>query len=218
MFRILSFLSVLFLLISCDITYDGETRLVTKARFVDSNNNPIANMPVGIDVGTSSYGGGDNVTDASTNANGEATMVLLKPTNSTYISYIINNYSDTYHLNEILFTQNNFVNYVLNLNTIILYKHSELVDLETIFTKTSTTHKELKNIKLEGSISYSVIDLVNGNNINDYYTPDKYKVLKNQTMVLKYTIIDYSTTPSTITNHTENVVIVNDSVIYTVIY
>lgn len=103
----------------------------------------------------------------------------------------------------------------MDLNKITLYKNESITTLKLILNNTSQ-NKRLKDIQIEGQQPNSYIDLNPVQNDSDYLET-YYTVLKNQTIVLKYTIIDYSNSP-TPTTHSISIPINNDAVTYTITY
>ena len=82
------FTSLLFLFISCGIEYDGETKLVIKGKILLENNLPLTNHEVKLFVRQEASGipfiffipsETNFIGRATTNANGEYTMVIPKP-------------------------------------------------------------------------------------------------------------------------------------------
>jgi hypothetical protein len=135
---------------------------------------------------------------------------------SISINNLINQTSE-FQAKEIIAKKNNFENYKLDLNKITLYKNESINTLKLILNKTST-NKQLKDIKIEGIQTSNYIDLnPNPEQTNPDYLDTNYNVIKNQIIVLKYTIIDHSNS-ATPTVHSISIPIVSDAVTYTITY
>lgn len=216
---------IVFVLIlsSCGIEYDGETKLVIKGKVVDSNNNPIINNEVNLYI--LSYGfekqytenEGHNIGKSITNSNGEYTIVIPKPTNN-YSEIIVETNSNDNEFNQKRFRNiqiSNFINYELNLPTTILYNKMDLTTLN-IIPNNVNPNNELKNIELLGIIP-NENEFINLLENNGFYNDFVRLVKKNQTIILRYTVVNLTTnTTSTID---ENIVIDNSNQIdYTLNY
>jgi len=211
---------ILFLVTSCEIQYDGETKIVVTGKLIDENGNPISNKDIQIDVLDGPgliLPSSDLISFGKSDQNGNFTLIFPAPREGNRISISINdiiNQFDEYQTKEIIAKRNNFENYKLDLDNIILYKNKSITTLKLILNKTST-NKSVNDIKIEGKQPNSYIDL-NPLQDNINYIQQSYNVLKNQTIVVKYTIIDYSNNSSTV--QSISIPIANDAVIYTITY
>ena len=133
---------------------------------------------------------------------------------SVSINNLINQTSE-FQAKEIIAKKINFENYKLDLDKITLYKRESITTLKLILNQTST-NKQLKDIEIEGKQANSYIDLNPLQNNSDYLNT-YYSVVKNQTILLKYTIIDHSNV-ATPTAHSISIPIINDAVTYTITY
>lgn len=219
---------IVFVLIlsSCGIEYDGETKIVVKGKVVDENNNPIINKEVNLYV--SRYEAAipfvfylpyeqNNIGKAVTNNNGEYTMVIPKPANN-YSEIIVETNSTDNNLNQKQFRNiqvENFINYELNLPTSILYNKLDLATLN-IIPNNVNPNNELKKIELIGFVP-NEIEYLNFPESYSFTSQLERLVKKNQTVILKYTVLNLTTNTTSIID--ENIVIDNSNQIdYTLNY
>jgi hypothetical protein len=218
--KITLLICILFLVTSCEIQYDGETKIAVTGKLIDENGNPIAKKDIQIDVLDGPgliLPGSDLISFGKSDQNGNFTLIFPAPIEGNRISISINdiiNQFDEYQSKNIIAKKINFENYKLNLDKITLYRKESITTLQLIPNKTST-NKQISNIKIEGKQPNSYIDLNPMQDNTNYFQPN-YNVLKNQTIIVKYTIIDYSTNSSTV--QSISIPIVNDAVIYTITY
>jgi hypothetical protein len=219
--RITLIFCLLFLVTSCEIQYDGETKIVVTGKLVDPNGKPISNKDIQIDV----LDGPGLITPSSdlisfgkSDQNGNFTLIFPAPKDGNRISISINdiiNQFDEFQSKTYIATKNNFENYKLDLDKITLYNQESITTLRLILNQTST-NKQLKDIKIEGKQPNSYVSLDPLQNNPDYLV-NFYGVIKNQTIILKYTIVDYSNS-ATPTTHSISIPIVNDAVTHTITY
>ena len=211
---------ILFTLIlsSCGIEYDGETKIVVKGKVVDDNNNPIINKEVNLYVSKNEiyfpfffYAPSEenNIGKTTTNNNGEYTMVIPKP-RENYSEIIVETNSAVNNLNQKQYRNiqiGNFINYELNLPTSILYNKNDLATLNIIPNQINQNN-ELKNIELIGLVPNEVEYF---NLPEDYYFYDELErlVKKNQTIILRYTVMNHNTNTTSVID--ENIVIDNSN-------
>jgi len=210
----------LFFLTSCEIQYDGETKIVVTGKIVDENDIPLSEKDIEIAIS----GGGfispssDLISFGKSDQKGNFTLIFPAPKNGDQIfisvNDIINQFSE-FQSKTYIATKNNFENYKLDLNEITLYKNESITTLKLILNKTSP-NKQVTDIQIEGKLPNSFIEL-NPLQNNSYYLVTNYSVIKNQNILLKYTIIDYSNSASPI-KHLISIPIVNDAVTYTITY
>ncbi|MBF4471277.1 carboxypeptidase-like regulatory domain-containing protein [Flavobacterium sp. HJJ] len=219
--QILLFFCLFIFLTSCEIQYDGETKIVVTGKIVDENGIPIPEKKIDITIyGDGTYAPSDLVSYGNTDQNGSFTLIFPAPKGDYNFSIAINNLineSSEFQSKEFFAKRNNFENYKLDLNKITLYKTKSITYLKLILNNTSK-NKQIKDIQIEGKQTDSYIDLnPEPNNPNYYYPNTNFTVIKNQNIILKYTIIDYSnsavTTPYSIT-----IPVNNDAVTYTITY
>lgn len=218
--KILFFCFLLYL-ISCEIQYDGETKIVLIGKLIDENENPLPDKDIEVTIygGSTILSSSDLISYGKSNQDGSFTLIFPAPKNDNEISISINNLinqTNEFQEKEFRAKKNNFENYKLDLNKITLYKKESVTNLKLILNTTST-NKRLENIKIEGKLPNFYINL---NPLSDSsgYLETFYNVIKNQNITLKYTIIDYSN--STIVSKEETVIIpINDTpVIYNLSY
>lgn len=219
--RITLIICILFSLTSCEIQYDGETKIAVTGKIIDQNGNPIPNKNVDITIYSDDmYTPSDLISFGQSDQNGNFTLIFPAPKGEYDFSISINNLvnqTSEFQAKEISAKKNNFENYKLDLNDITLYKKESITTLKLILNKTST-NKQLTDIKIEGKQTSNYIDLnPNPLQTSPNYMDTFYYVLKNQTIVLKYTIIDYSNA-ATPTQHSISIPIVNDAVTYPITY
>ena len=218
--RITIIICILFSLTSCEIQYDGETKIAVTGKIIDQNGNPIPNKNVDITIYSEDmYTPSDLISFGKSDQNGNFTLIFPAPKVDYKFSISINQINQTseFQSKEIIAKKTNFENYKLDLNNITLYKNESITTLKLILNKTST-NKQLTDIKIEGEQTDNYIDLnPNTEQNNPDYLDTYYNVIKNQTIVLKYTTIDHSNSSSP-TVHSVSIPIVNDAVTYTITY
>lgn len=219
--RITLIIFILFSLTSCEIQYDGETKIAVTGKIIDENGDPIPEKDIEITIYSDyMYTPSDLISYGKTDQNGNFTLVFPAPKGELEFLISINkliNQTSELQSKEIIAKKANFENYKLDLNNITLYKNESITTLKLILNKTST-NKRLIDIKIEGKQTSNYIDLnPNPLQTSPNYMDTFYYVLKNQTIVLKYTIIDYSNNGATTTNSV-SIPISNDSVNFTITY
>lgn len=211
---------LLYFLTSCEIQYDGETKIVVTGKIVDENGSPIPEKNIDITIfSDGTYTPSDLISFGESDQNGDFTLVFPNPKGEGHhISISINNQinrTDVFQSKAINAMKINFKNYKLDLNKITLYKRESITDLKLILNKTSS-NKGLTDIQIEGKQTNSNIDL-NLETEDPYYFNTNYSVIKNQNIILKYTIIDYSNSTAP-TTYSIPIQINNDAVTYTITY
>lgn len=212
---------ILFWATSCEIQYDGETKMVVTGKLIDENGNSLPEKDIKITV----EGGGfllspadDLISYGKSDQNGNFTFIFPAPKNGNRIYISINdiiNQPNEFQSKTYVATENNFENYKLDLDKITIYKKESITTLRLVLNQTST-NKQLKDIKIEGKQPNTSVYFNPLPNNSDYLV-NFYDVIKNQTVVLKYTIIDYSNS-ATPTNYSISIPIANDAATYTITY
>lgn len=228
--KILLLLLTLFTLYSCDIQYDGETRIVVQGQLVDKDKNPISNKRVQINTYSGEgYGSSsDLISYGDTDAEGKFTLIFPAPksdevdivtsiNDSQYIDYSSSqNPVSDYQSKAIRASNRNFINYKLEFNQIVLYKNDEITQLEIALNRISNT-KQITEIHVEGNLAENIIDLTG--KIENDYIKTLFDVAKNQNLKISYTIRDYSNPANITSTKQEAVVTINsEKVIHTITY
>jgi hypothetical protein len=222
-------LLLLLCLFSCTKEYDGQTKIVIKGKIVNSNNNPVTNKEVkfygpifnqeSVVIFTPEYLATTVVGQAITNSNGEYVIVVPDPANN-YSDIIIETNADNNSLNKKQFRnimRENFKNYELNLPVSVLYQKAELAQLSIMLNKVNTNN-ELKKIDFIGVLVSEVEDInVKESEVGFNLFDLERIVKKNQTIVLRYTVLDKVANTTSIAE--QNIEIGNlDNVKYTLNY
>ena len=142
--KITLLICILFLVTSCEIQYDGETKIVVTGKLIDENGNPISNKNIDITIYSDDpYTPSDLISFGKSNQNGNFTLIFPAPTIDYKFSISINNQinqTSEFQTKEIIAKRNNFENYKLDLDNIILYKKESITTLKLILNKTSTNN------------------------------------------------------------------------------
>jgi hypothetical protein len=227
--KILIIYCILFMFTSCDIPYNGETKLVVTGKLVDKNGVPIPenNIEIFINSLSGMYQNSDLISYGKTDVNGNFTYIFPAPGTDNEIEISINNFildygtqikTNEFQSKQIIALKKNFQNYKLDLNNITLYRNDDITKLQIIINP-STEKKYLLSLDIEGTV---VADYSNLNPIvNPNYTPPvvtNYSVLKNQTLILKYKVIDYSSGISITSENSISIPVTNQEIIYKLTY
>lgn len=208
------FIVFILILFSCEIEYDGGTKIVVKGKIVDNNNNPIVNKEVNLYISRDDayipflyYSPSETnyIGKTITNSNGEYTIVIPKPTKN-FTEIIVETNSNSNNLNRKQFRNiqnSNFINFELILPNSILFNKSDLANL-SIEPNNVNPENELKKIELIGVLP-NEIEYLNSLENEEYFFNFNRLVKKNQTIVLRYTVFNYSTNSTTIQD--ENIII-----------
>ncbi|MFD1605747.1 hypothetical protein ACFSJW_04025 [Flavobacterium artemisiae] len=229
--KTLLLLLTLFTIYSCDIQYDGETRIVVQGQVVDKDNNPIADKRIEINTHSSSdYVGSDLISFTNTDSEGKFTLIFPSPKsdeidivttiNGSYeIDYQnIQTPTSGYQSKSIRATKRNFANYKLDFNKIVLYKSEEITELEVALNQTSN-NKQITDIHIEGNSAENFIDLKKEDENKNQYLKTLFDVAKNQNLKLSYSIRDFSNPANVVISQHEAIVTINsEKVIHTITY
>lgn len=212
---------ILFFITSCEIQYDAETKIVVTGKIVDENDNPLSNQDIYVTIVGEGFlqPNSDIISYGKSDQNGNYTLIFPAPKGDYPISISINEYyqnNSVYEDKTILATIENFKNYKLNLNKIKLYKKESITTLQ-LFLNTTSTNRQVTDIKIEGKQTNNFIDLNSAqNNSNNF--ENFFYITKNQTVNLKYTTADFSSGVAILTNHSVLIPILSDAVTYTITY
>jgi outer membrane lipopolysaccharide assembly protein LptE/RlpB len=218
--RILLLLFTIVPLSSCEIQYDGETRIVAEGQVVDRNNNPIPDQKIEITTNAEgTYGSTDLISFTTTNQDGRFSLVFPSPKGQdiSIETFINSDQRNKFQSKIIKGLKKNFINYKLNLNQIVLYEINDFTELELVLNKTSP-NKQISSIKIDGIQPDYLVDLNADKNENQF--PGKqFNVLKNQTINLSYTLSDFSDPGKVVTtNHTSVITINSEKVVHSITY
>jgi hypothetical protein len=185
--------------LSCEIQYDGNTKLVIKGSVVNENNLPLANKEVNLYVSRESssfpfvfYVPSETnyIGKTTTDANGKYVIVIPQPENFTEI--VVETNDENNQLNGKQFRNinlSNFTNYQIELPNSKLYLKSTLTNLNVTLNNVNT-NIELLKLEYIGNIP-NEIEYINPleNNYSNLVT--NLTVIKNQTVTVKYTVFNY---------------------------
>ncbi len=207
--------------------YDGETKLITKGRIVDENNQPIPNISVSIvNIIYSNPGaiiippfpGDYNVISSNkTDSNGEFLMVSPASTNENENSILIDQ-SNTFQakmFDKIL--RKDFTDYKLDIGTVKLFKTLNIVDLNVTLNLVNFQNR-ITRLKIIGNDASKVVSYNPFlNSENQFYT-DYFvgQVAKNQTVLLEYDVLNLNSNLSVTLQ--QSIQINEDNVNYTLDY
>ena len=212
---------LVFILSSCtsEIQYLGTEKVVIKGKLITENNNPIPNHKISVNI-IKYAGSGWFASDyennliafGNTDSNGNYTFVFPKPSNFDDIEISTNEEDIIYNSQKISqFNLDNFTNFQFDAPTMKIFDKQNLTKLKiTLNQQISST--ALKKIEYIGQVAEENIR-INITPETEYYQNiqlDKM-VKKNQTIILRYTKINYTTNTTTITE--ENVIIDNSNLV-----
>lgn len=209
-------LFILFAFNSCEIQYDGETKLQVSGKLVDKSGNQLSGKKIDILVRqtgssfTSAYIE-DLITFGISDNNGLFTFLIPSPVQDNEIIIKLN--ESNFLEKTISFNKSNFKNYKLDFQNLLLTNKNEVTNLKIILKKEST-NKSITDIKIE-AIQYQENTNLNNNVVdenNEFFL--KYTIFKNQTVILKYKIEENLV----ITNFSEEIIIGENQVIKTITY
>jgi hypothetical protein len=225
--RIALLICILFLTASCEIEYDGETKLVITGKLIDQDKKSLANKDVEIRV-LAHYGFSKPISElisfGKSDNNGNFTLIFPAPRDENDLLILINesiNQKVEFQTKRINALKLNFDNYKLDLHKITLFKNESITKLRLVVNNISK-NKTVKDFKIEGKLATINVDL----NSNDLAQDDPHRnfneianqtVVKNQTVILKYKVVDNSNNGAT-TLESVSIPINNDPVIYTITY
>lgn len=141
--RIILLICILFLVTSCEIEYDGETKIAVTGKIIDENGNPLSEKDIEVTVD----GGGDFLSPSSdlisygkSDQNGNFTLIFPAPKNGNQIfisiNDIINQFSE-FQRKTYIAKEKKFENYKLDLNKITLYKNESITTLRLVLNNTT---------------------------------------------------------------------------------
>lgn len=214
--KILLSIALLISLTTCenDIVYDSQSRFIVETKITDAEGKPIDNVP--ITVNFSGTYDNDVISRSFTNNSGNSIQFFPYPADEiskgTIKIGVNTDFLPMYYYN---IKKSNFENYKLSFKNIILYKNSQVTSLSLVFNSTSS-FKQIENIKVEGKIVETSFDFESTLPINPNYSDNI--IARNQTLILKYTIVNNSTPTPTTTNYVKEILVQNEPITYTITY
>jgi hypothetical protein len=215
--------------ISCGIEYEGETKLITKGRILDVNNQPLANIPISMfdelrNSGNILFFPGSReesieISNTKTDANGYYLMITPKPKNTDERKIKINSQSDSSLQSKTFsaITNDVYYNYELDLGSTKIYQKNDIVNLMIVLNQVNFNHRVV-NIQLLGEdatfdVAYQPF-LFSTENFYTFLNP--FQVLKNQTLLIEYEVLNIQN--NSITSYTQTMNIANENVSFTINY
>lgn len=208
--KIICFLTV-FLLLSCEIQYEGKRRFVAETTVTDRDGNPLEDITIEVDAGD------DNISYNSTDKNGYSIQMFPSRDRGGSFSININPDGNVYRSKVISnIKESDFVDFKFNLGSITLFKNEDItsfhIDLEQVSENTRLESLEINAITSESYIDYNELE-------EEYFYPETYfDIIKNQTFTLFYSVRNLNTSPSTLSEYSVNVTIGNAPLVYELEY
>jgi len=205
-------LLLLFALTSCGIAYDGETRLITETTVLDRNGNLLQDIEVKITAQNGSYT--DVVSSGFSNATGNTQLIFPKPENSS-MEISFSNPALGYETKMFYdVTPDDFDNYKLVMDQVVVLKADDIVNLEVQFVNTFADNKTFVSANLVGLVAAP--QLLNQTQQQFNGETQAFRVAKNQTVIINYTLFDNATQLSS--DYSLPVLIENDPVVQPINY
>jgi hypothetical protein len=209
-----------------EIQYLGTEKVVIKGKLITENNIPIPNHKITVNIikyGSYALFGSDSyetnlIAFGNTDSNGNYTFVFPKPSNFDDIEITTNKEDMTYNSQKISqFNMDNFLNFQFDAPTMKIFEKQNLTKLKITLNQQSL-NTELRKIEYIGQVAEENIFVNNTTEFQYYQNIQLDKLVKkNQTIIIRYTKINYTTNTTTITD--ENVIIDNSNLInYTLNY
>jgi hypothetical protein len=205
------------ILSSCtnEIQYLGTEKVVIKGKLITENNVPIPNHKISVNIikyGDSSWFGSSYennlIAFGNTDSNGNYTFVFPKPSNFDDIEITTNEEDIIYNSQKISqFNMDDFLNFQFDAPTMKIFEKQNLTKLK-ITLNPQSSNTALKKIEYIGQVAEENIR-INITPETEYYNNIQLNkmVKKNQTLIVRYTKINYTTNVTTVTD--ENVIIDN---------
>lgn len=203
-----------------DIYYDAETRLILEGKLVDKDGNPLPGQRIEIEVREDdgvNYSDHDLISEGFSDANGAFRFFVPAPTDTDHSSFnlkinesyeypVNGRYQDKKYTN---IRRHNFTDYRFNINAVKLFRNEEIATLGIATEQTNFAH-ELTFIDIVGDRADREINF-NSNTIDFEFDHYSVAVKKNQTLTLKYTVIDNTNQNNPITNEYSVLIEIGDS-------
>jgi hypothetical protein len=208
-----------------EIQYLGTEKVVIKGKLITENNVPIPNHKISVNIikyGDSGWFGGSYennlIAFGNTDSNGNYTFVFPKPSNFDDIEISTNEEDITYNSQKVSqFNMDDFLNFQFDAPTMKIFEKQNLTKLKITLNQLST-NTSLNKIEYIGQVAEENIR-INITPETEYYNNMQLNKLvkKNQTLIVRYTKINYTTNVTTVTD--ENVIIDNsDQINYVLNY
>lgn len=205
-------LLLLFTLFSCGISYDGEERLVLQTAVVDRYGNPLKDIETLVEISENSTT--ENISNGLSDSSGNKTLVFPAPSNGL-VSVYFTDFKNEYATKRIYQIElNDFVNYKLALENVVLYKLEDITTLQ-IDTQ-SNSGNSLRLLSISGQYPQFSESFHPQNQQDDGYIETYFQVLKNQQVILNYTV--RNNTDGSLTDYSVPIDIGNGPVQYTLNY
>lgn len=212
-------------LVSCEtINYDGETRLVIEGNLRDDNGSPLPNQQMEIVVQKRNYSNAitdkDQISYGASDVDGKFQFVIPEPKGDNDfvdINVYINGSTSTYQFKGVRgIRKSNFSNYRYQLNDLVLYKNAAISNL-TIQLNQLNSSNELTALDISGIRADTYLDinpLPDDNDTVGFGYETLFRVAKNQTVTLLYTVTNYSNPNNPVaTNYSQPIVINADNTV-----
>ncbi len=208
-----------------EIQYLGTEKVVIKGKLITENNVPIPNHKISVNI-IKDAGSGWFASDyennliafGNTDSNGNYTFVFPKPSNFDDIEITTNEEDMTYNSQKISqFNMDNFLNFQFDAPTMKIFEKQNLTNLKITLNQQSL-NTELRKIEYIGQVAEENIFVNNAPEFQYYQNIQLDKLVKkNQTIIIRYTKVNYTTNTTTIID--SNVIIDNSNLInYTLNY
>lgn len=200
---------------SCAIEYDGETRLVIESYVRDTEGNPLAGKAVSVTVSDGQYH--DNISNGITDSDGKSLLVFPAPkSENTTVNVTIADDENHQEKNFTNISKEDFINYKLVLQDIVLFRDDQITTLHIELNQTIDTMR-LNGYWIEGETpEYDINYDLDVDGPDSYIMPISMQLLKNQDVILHYSVTDMTT--MTTTENLVNIAIGSDAVTYLLTY
>lgn len=209
------YLSLLFLLFSCEVHYNGDARYIIKTKVVDKNGNPIPDIQVEI------IAENDNVSDpisyTTTDEDGFSIQIFPPLKSSGTFNIDINSENSLYQRKSIRnIKESDFQDLLFDFGTITLLKKEDIINFQIKLIPLQENYT-IENITIDAIQPNEIIYY--NEPLEEYYYPETYfRIVKNQSFTISYSIRDYNTNPTTLTNYSVSTSVGNESVTYQLEY
>jgi hypothetical protein len=198
---------------SCGISYDGEERLILQTNVVDRYGNPLKDIETLVQINDGNID--ESISNGLSDVNGNKLLIFPAPKSATMSVYFtdLENEYERKRIYQIELTD--FVNYKLNLENVVLYKSEDITQFE-VNLQASGENTSLRNLSIDGQIPTINESFHPQNSQDDGYFQTYFSVLKNQQLMLNYTIRNNET--GNLNTYSIPIDIGNEAVEYTLIY